>query len=236
MLSLFACCNPENEPKSISNEATNKAVQTDIQNNYTIDEELTDCDGSNVKSKTEDGTINASSVIVEKKIDPNDLALIEERLIREDEKLLFTFSKNSLVNLVNSFFALEGFETLYDQLDLNLEYKKDGTQLNSEIGLGKGRYKCEKTNFKANITVENMVDFIYNPEVRTKWDTSVKLMQKLEGDNEAYVIRNWMNSPGFLISEREVIDKRFEFFYDGVYYNISASVNEDVINIFVNSI
>ncbi len=70
---------------------------------------------------------------------------------------------------------------------------------------------------------------MYIPEQRLTWDKSLKLFKRLEGNDTAYVIRSWMLSPVVIISEREVIDKRFDFFYEGIYYNISTSVPEKVI-------
>jgi hypothetical protein len=69
--------------------------------------------------------------------------------------------------------------------------------------------------------------------MRMKWDSSMKVLKKLEGTDDAYVIRSWMHSPMPMVSEREVIDKRAEIHNDGVYYNISTSVPEDVTIIFI---
>ena len=36
-----------------------------------------------------------------------------------------------------------------------------------------------------------------------------------------------VNSPMFLISERDLVDKRLEFWHEGIYYNTNTSINED---------
>jgi len=56
----------------------------------------------------------------------------------------------------------------------------------------------------------------------------VKDIKVLEGNEEAYICQNVSASPNFLISERETIDKRFEFTHDEVFYNFSTSIEENV--------
>jgi len=69
---------------------------------------------------------------------------------------------------------------------------------------------------------------MYNTELRLSWDKSLKIMEKLESGEYSYVISSWMHSPMFMVAERDVIDKRVEFFYENNYYCISSSVPEEV--------
>jgi len=36
-----------------------------------------------------------------------------------------------------------------------------------------------------------------------------------------------IKSPGFYIKERDILDKKIEFYYNGIYYNFNSSINED---------
>lgn len=157
-----------------------------------------------------------------------DRPLIEDRLIREDEKGLITYTKRGLTQFIKELSNYPDYDLLYNQKGLVLHCRKIGTPLNNKIYLGKAVYTISKTSFKEGATIELMARLMYNIEDRMKWDTSLKVLKKLEGGDDAYVIRSWMHSPMFLVAEREVVDKRFEFYFDGVYYNISTSVNEDV--------
>jgi hypothetical protein len=71
---------------------------------------------------------------------------------------------------------------------------------------------------------------MYNVEKRKKWDDSYKDLIKIDGNDEVYIIRSIMKSPMIMISERDMVDKRIEFIFEGIYYNFSTSVNNTVNN------
>jgi hypothetical protein len=124
---------------------------------------------------------------------------------------------------------LNDYDLIYNQKNLVLHCRKSGSVLSKEVGVCKSVYTVDKKLLKSNITPQLIAKFMYIPEQRLTWDKSLKLFKRLEGNDTAYVIRSWMLSPVVIISEREVIDKRFDFFYEGIYYNISTSVPEKVI-------
>jgi Trp operon repressor len=124
----------------------------------------------------------------------------------------------------------QNYELLYNKNKLFLQYNNGGTIINQKFCVVKGGYTCGRSEFKEGITVEMMIKFMYDPEERRKWDRNIKLIEKLENlDDDAYIIRCWMNSPMFMIDERDIIDKRVEIYNEGIYYNISTSVREDVL-------
>ena len=100
--------------------------------------------------------------------------------------------------------------------------------MNKDMSLAKGIFTLPKSDLREEVTMEYMVKLMYEPEPRLKWDTALKVLAKLEDGQEAYVVRSWMHSPMFMVAEREVIDKRAEFYHDGTFYCISTSVPEDV--------
>ena len=122
----------------------------------------------------------------------------------------------------------DDYELLYNQNNLLLHFNKSGSILAKEFSLVKGRFVIPKKNLKEGVSLEDLVRLMYVPELRVKWDTSLKVLKKLEDWNENYVVRSWMHSPMFMVSEREVIDKRMEFYHQGVFYCVSTSVPEDV--------
>lgn len=69
---------------------------------------------------------------------------------------------------------------------------------------------------------------MYKPELRIKWDTSVKKTEKIQGDDFNYVIHNHMHSPIFFISERDTLEKRVQFNYGELFYSLSTSVNDSL--------
>ena len=123
---------------------------------------------------------------------------------------------------------LEAYMELYNKNNLNVKFRSSGSSMNKQNFIIKSVYKIKKNNFIDKITIDFIKDLMYVPEKRIKWDNSLKVLAKLEGDSEVYVVRSWMKSPMMLVSEREVIDKRIEFTKNGIYYNFSSSVNDKV--------
>ncbi len=111
---------------------------------------------------------------------------------------------------------------------LDLKIRKSGSQLNKSIYIVKGVYKVAKKEFTEGITIEYMSELIYVPELRESWDESYKQFKKLEGNSEVYATRSWLKSPLFIISERDVIEKRIDFFKGSTYYNFASSLDDSV--------
>lgn len=144
-----------------------------------------------------------------------------------------------MIEFTEKLLNYEDYELIYNQNKLVLHFRKSGTDLNQTMSLGKGSYTIPKSIMKEGLTIELLVKFVYDPELRLQWDKAMKLLKKLENGltEEAYVVRSWMHSPMFMVAEREVIDKRMEFYHEGTFYCISTSVPEDVRKInFMNPI
>jgi len=119
------------------------------------------------------------------------------------------------------------------EINLDIKVRKSGCELNNLIYVVIGIYKVAKKEFVEGITLEYMTNLIYNPDMRNKWDDGYKEFRKIEGDNDVYVIKSWMKSPMFIISERDIVEKRIEFIKENTYYNFASSLNDDVINYFL---
>ena len=65
-----------------------------------------------------------------------------------------------------------------------------------------------------------------NPEIRMSWDKNFKEFKILENGENYAVFKIWMFSPIFFISERDIIDKRIEFYDKGVHYYLASSVDD----------
>ena len=65
-----------------------------------------------------------------------------------------------------------------------------------------------------------------DPEMKKKYDTSVKEYKIYEKGENYFIFRSWFHSPIFFIAERDVVDKRISFTKDNIYYSISTSVDD----------
>ncbi len=73
--------------------------------------------------------------------------------------------------------------------------------MTKDLFLAKGIYTLSKKDLKEGVTIQFLAKMMYNTEMRLKWDTSLKVLNKLEGGEENYIIRSWMHSPMFMVAE-----------------------------------
>lgn len=59
-----------------------------------------------------------------------------------------------------------------------------------------------------------------------EWDHSIKDIILKEQDDSVEIFDMIIKSPGFFISERDIVDKRIHFFHEGIYYNFCSSIDE----------
>ena len=91
-------------------------------------------------------------------------------------------------------------------------------------------YKIEKSVFnKKDIDIKTIDKYMNEPEKRLKWDKSIREYKIIERQNEeVYLLYYICKSPMIFVSERDVIDKRYDFYSDGIYYDFSSSVKDDL--------
>lgn len=86
----------------------------------------------------------------------------------------------------------------------------------------------KKKEFNPGTTIKILDFFMNDIEARKKWDASLKSFKRIEGNKSVYILHSVSHKPSFFISEREVIDKRFDFYVNDVYYDFSSSVDDSV--------
>jgi len=183
--------------------------------------------------------INMISIDSNIRIDENDKLLIPENLIRDDEKDKITFTRNGIANFIANL-ALENegkWTPLYNKDNLVLHYKT-GSVFAEKFLLGKMHYSMSKAQFSKPLDYETITKIMYQPEHRTKYDTSLKELKIYEKGEHYFVFRAAFHKPIFFISEREVVDKRVSFKKDNVYYSIASSIdnylpaNDSIVRMF----
>jgi hypothetical protein len=68
-----------------------------------------------------------------------------------------------------------------------------------------------------------------DPETRMKWDKKFKEFYTMENGQICKIVYSRMNRPIFFISERDTIEKRYEFYINGNYYSYTSSVDDNSI-------
>ena len=100
--------------------------------------------------------------------------------------------------------------------------------MNNQFYLIRERHSFSKSELKYNKDKDSITDYIYDINLRLLWDDAIKLYERLEGTDNAFIINTWGKSPVFFVSERETIEKRFRFVKDNSTYVMSTSIPLDI--------
>ena len=159
-----------NDPKSTENNNENKDIPTNINESKEYDD-----------SKT---------IYSEKGLNLNENIGDDEPLLRADsplicdyEKGVITFTKNGFIKLFDELWVLDNYKSVYDQNDLIIELRYEGTPMNDKFYLIRSSYKFQKSELKYNKDVDSFIDYCYDVNLRMMWDESLKLFEKYEGND-----------------------------------------------------
>ena len=158
------------------------------------------------------------------------LILNKSKIILDYERNKITFTKKGFVDFFKYCEDLDNYKNYWNKDNLTIDIRLEGSPISDKFCLIRTKYIYYKKDFNENINIIDLIKFQYDVNLRKKWDTSFKNIEKIEGNDEAFIVSSWAKSPIFLISEREGIEKRFIFKYeDNCYYVCSTSVPNDYI-------
>ena len=157
----------------------------------------------------------------------NELSLFPTNMIRPEEKNKIKFTKDELVDYIINLQNLV-FPVIYDDNSTIKISKRNFTELSEKVPLIRIELTKNKMFFTQIPSIQQMVRAITNPELRTKWDKSIKeykIMGKIKKESE--IVKTVTNKQLSVISEKEFYDKRVGIFKDNVYYLFSSSIPDE---------
>ena len=94
-------------------------------------------------------------------------------------------------------------------------------------------YTIPKSAFtRKNVTVNMIDEYMNEPEKRLGFDKTIRVYKIIERINkEVYLLHYICRSPMLFVSERDVVDKRYDFYEGDIYYDFSSSTNDDLITL-----
>ena len=143
-----------------------------------------------------------------------------------DFKSIFTKEKmiKFIEDLIND---KTSFTPLINKNGFDIYIKESGSIFSSQFPMIKMYYKIPKSSFtRQNVTVKLIDEYMNDPEKRLKFDNTIRAYKIIERVNtEVYLFK----SPMIFVSERDVVDKRYDFYEGEVYYDFSSSTKDDLI-------
>ena len=147
-----------------------------------------------------------------------------------DFKSIFTKEKmiKFIEDLIND---KTSFTPLINKNGFDIYIKESGSIFSSQFPMIKMYYKIPKSSFtRQNVTVKLIDEYMNDPEKRLKFDNTIRAYKIIERVNtEVYLLHYICKSPMIFVSERDVVDKRYDFYEGEVYYDFSSSTKDDLI-------
>lgn len=182
----------------------------------------------NIKINNDKGNFSLHGINLNTEISDDDLILSEDSpLICEYEKSI-TFNKKGLAAQFDKIWNLEGYRKVWDKENLICEIRNEGTPFNNQFSIAKFGIRHHKSELGENGDVPTLIQFFYNPKIRTIWDTNIKSLERYEGNDNFFVVNTWAKPPVFFMSERDAVEKKLIFDYQNASYVFSSSVSNDL--------
>ena len=143
----------------------------------------------------------------------------------------FEFSKEKIIAFIEEQINDDkSFISLVNKDGFDIYIKNSGSIFCSEFPMIKMFYKIPKNVFtREGVTVKIIDEYMNIPEKRLKWDKSIKDYKIVERHNEeVYILYYLCKSPMLFVSERDVVDKRYDFYVNDIYYDFSSSTKNDI--------
>ena len=143
--------------------------------------------------------------------------------IRNEELNKIEFTQDGLLKFILNLQSLN-YDTFYEENNLKIS-KRSSSVISDKFPLIRFEFKKNKSYYKKIPKIQDIIDALTKPEIRTKWDDNIieyKIVEKLNNNSEIIKIITKKQLP--IISEKEFYDKRIGIFKDGIYYLFSSSI------------
>ena len=155
--------------------------------------------------------------------------IFPSKVYRKDEKeISLNLSKEIIVEITNKEFLICNNYKIFYKKDGLILSSKESSLLTNKFPLIKMEYKISKNEFKKNINKEDIINTLKDIKNRKKWDENIKEIKIIEEYENSYLIHTSYNKPIFFISERDILEKKVEFYFNNNYYSYCSSVSHEL--------
>ena len=159
----------------------------------------------------------------------NTAMVFPSKVYRKDEKeISLNLSKEKIVEITNKEFLICNDYKIFYKKDGLILSSKESSLLTNKFPLIKMEYKISKSEFKKNINKEDIINTLKDIKNRKKWDENIKEIKIIEEYDNSYLIHTSYNKPIFFISERDILEKKVEFYFNNNYYSYCSSVSHEL--------
>ena len=155
-------------------------------------------------------------------------SLFSLKYIRDDEIEKVNYTKQKIIEIINHEINSKNYDEYYKNDNLSISINTHGTFINRSLPIIKISFDINKRTLPRQISLAQIISLISSHK-RAKWDKLLKRYRILHQEkNNTYIRHIWYKKFEFNISERDVIEKKVDF-YNGsnTFYSFASSVNEE---------
>ena len=144
----------------------------------------------------------------------------------------FNFTKEKMKSFIEELINdKKSFTPLINKNGFDIYVNESGSIFSSNYPMIKMYYTIPKSSFtRKDVNVKLIDEYMNDPEKRLSFDKTIRTYKIIERINkEVYLLHYICRSPMLFVSERDVVDKRFDFYDGDIYYDFSSSTNDDLI-------
>ena len=208
------------EPKTNDNTNDKKIENNKLENNNTKPEERKIMPYEEILKDFLDEKIDGTEVF-------------DKKWYSDLEKDKIIYSKRSIIAMFNAAFfdKNEEFIEIYNKEPLIIAIKSSGSFISEQFQVIRSVYTVNKNIYPPNTTIRMITKYLIYIKERNSWDSHLKSYKVIEGSEEGKevkcLVQNWTKSPMFLVSEIDIIEKRYDFYHEGKFFSFASSVNND---------
>jgi hypothetical protein len=164
-------------------------------------------------------------------------AIFPKRYLNTNEtspNFKFNFTKEKMKEFIEELINdKKSFKPLINKNGFDIYVNESGSIFSSQYPMIKMYYSIPKSSFtRENVNVKLIDEYMNDPEKRLSFDKTIRTYKIIERINkEVYLLHYICRSPMLFVSERDVVDKRYDFYEGDIYYDFSSSTNDDLITL-----
>ena len=161
--------------------------------------------------------------------------IFDKKWYSDIEKDKIIYSKRTIIAMINEAYDEKNkdYKEIYNKPPLIIAIKSNGSFITDQHQITRNIFTINKNKLPKNTSLKMIFKYMLNVKERNSWDPQFKLYKVIEGTEEGTevkcILHNWMKSPMFLVSERDIVEKRYDFYYNGKFISSESSVNDDYI-------
>ena len=155
------------------------------------------------------------------------ISLFDKKYIREDEKNKIKFTLSDLINFFQLITKLD-YELIEKNNEISIELRSNGSCFDKNIPIIHIEFAINKHACSKIKTIKDIAALMLNSQNKLNIDQTIKSINTIENKCNNIAIHHTIYKGNFLMSERELIDKKIFFTSNNLHYYFASSIPDQL--------